>query len=280
MALPDPNQDEQIQLWNGSAGERWVRHQGLTDHAIEAFGRALFGHLDLALGESVLDIGCGGGTSLLQIAKEVGPTGRVLGLDASQALLDHARASAKLIPQAEFLMEDASQVHLPPEFDVLFSRFGIMFFPDPVAAFRNLQRALKPGGRFAFTCWQSRAHNPWSSVPLEAILPLVPEPPPAPIPRAPGPFAFEDKDHFKQTLHAAGFTNIRIESIQAPVPLGFGGVQAAVDFTLSVGPSAGLTERQSPEVQTQIRARLTELFADHPEGQVTLPGTAWLVTGN
>lgn len=281
MHEPNPGlpNEAQAKLWNGGAGKRWVINQQLTDHAFQALGQSALERLGPVPGERVLDLGCGAGTSTLEIASLVGGRGSAVGLDFSHGLVEHASSHAGAIPHLEFVCADATHVQFEQQFEAIFSRFGVMFFTDPVITFQNLRRAMAPGARFCFLAWQSRAKNPWCSAPLETVLPLVPDPPPKPEPRAPGPFAFEDKRYFEQTLRSAGFSSVTIQSIEAPVPLGFGGVDAAVEFALSVGPCAGLTERQSPGVQTQIRSRLTELFAQHTQDPITLPGAAWLATG-
>src|SRR5262249_38336345 len=149
----------------------------------------------------VLDVGCGCGDSTVDLARRVAPDGTVVGMDISAVMLERARQTAREQGvNARFEHADA-QTHAfaPASFDVLFSRFGVMFFADPTAAFANLRSALRPGGKLAFVCWQSLAENPWMLVPLGAAFQIIP-PPPMPAPDAPGPFAFADQSRVRSIL--------------------------------------------------------------------------------
>ncbi len=151
-----PNSD-QIEFWNGLAGERWVRHQNELDAMIGGIGDDVLARAQISEGERVLDVGCGCGHTTLEIARQVGKSGSVTGIDISAMMLDHARtrADAAGVENVEFLNADAATQQFPETgFELLFSRFGVMFFSDPVAAFKNLASAIKPGGRLAFACWR------------------------------------------------------------------------------------------------------------------------------
>jgi len=270
---------EQVERWNGDSGARWVEHQQSIDRAIEVFGARVVEQLAVRPGARVLDIGCGTGTTVLALAESVGPGGHVLGIDVSEPMLALAAERTAHLGQTELIRADASAHPFQAEFDALFSRFGVMFFARPVDAFRNLRSALRPGGALAFVCWQGAQENTWVSEPLEAMLPFLSEPPPTPEARAPGPFAFAERDYLLAQLTAAGFEDVDIEDIRAPFPLSHSGVQDAVEFSLRVGPGARIVDGQTPDAQAQIRSRLSDLFSSYLVGQdVCMAGAAWLVS--
>ena len=178
--------------WNGQSGERWVAHQARLDAMLAAFGQAAIEAAAPVAGESVLDVGCGAGASSLALAARVGAGGQLLGVDISEPLIARARALASQDTPALFRVIDASSAELPEgAFDILFSRFGVMFFDDPTVAFAHMRPALKPGGRVAFVCWRGAAKNDRMRLPMGAIKGIVPPTAP-PDPEAPGPFSFGD----------------------------------------------------------------------------------------
>jgi SAM-dependent methyltransferase len=225
-------------------------------------------------GMHVLDIGCGCGTTTLKLAEACAP-GRVLGVDISAPMLAAARARAA-DATVEFVEADAATMKYLPEFDLAFSRFGVMFFADPVAVFTNIRTALKPGGRLAFSCWCAMEENDWVSLPFEAARELLP--PQAPQdPNAPGQFAFADDKRVRSTLTAAGFRNIRIERLATKVKLG-----ADMDDAANGALGSGALLRAAAELDEAtreiIRVRLRNLTTRYaaPDG-VALPGACWLV---
>jgi SAM-dependent methyltransferase len=268
---------EQIEYWNAQAGPVWVAHHERLDGQIRTHGERVLAALDLAPGQRVLDVGCGCGDTTLAIARRVGPRGRVLGVDVSGPMLDRARARADAegLAQVELLRADAQGADLgEARFDAIASRFGVMFFDEPVAAFRNLARALRPGGRLAFVCWQAPQANPWVVVPMAAVAPLVPLPPP-PAPGAPGMFAFADAARVRAILEEAGFRDVSLEELRLPMRLGEG----AADLFLEVGPVAAiLREREAgPELRAAVRSALHEALAAHTgAGGLALDSAAWL----
>jgi SAM-dependent methyltransferase len=208
----------------------------------------------------------------------------VLGVDVSQPMLARARerAAAAGLAQVEFLEADAQTAALDPgAFDLLFSRFGVMFFADPAAAFANLRRALRPGARVAFLCWQRLAENPWIMVPLAALAKHVELPPP-PAPDAPGPFAFADAQRVQRLLERGGLADVAFEDLRLPFLLGGGGLDDAVEFSLEIGPaSAALREANAgPELRARVASAVREELAEFvdPQGRVAMPSAAWLVS--
>jgi SAM-dependent methyltransferase len=272
---------EQIDYWNGPAAERWVRHQVTLDRGLYPFGRAVLERLAPLPGERILDIGCGAGATLLELAPAVGSTGEVVGVDPSRPLLELARtrAAAAGLSNVTLLEADAAHHAFAPSSHALFSRFGVMFFADPVRAFQNLRGALAAGGRLAFACWQGLAENPWCALPLTAARQALGELPPPPEPDAPGPFAFADPERVRRILTGAGFSHVAVEPFHTPVLMSEDGVEGAVDFALRVGPVARLyADLAEPERQA-VRRELRSALAPWATGDtLSLGGGAWLVS--
>ncbi len=274
------NNQEMLERWNGDAGRRWADYQQRIDAALDIFGERALARFQARPGERVLDIGCGAGSTVLSLAEAVGGGGQVIGLDASEPLLNRARERAAGLEQVSFVHGDASQLPLEPDFDGVFSRFGVMFFDQPASALAHLRGALHARGRMVFVCWQGLEENPWIAEPLKAVLPHLAEAPAPPIPNAPGPFGFADREHLRSLVEEAGFTDIEIEEIIEPVTVGQGGVEDAVDFALHVGPCERIASEQSETVQQQMRASLEQLYSecDRQDASVTLSGAAWILS--
>jgi SAM-dependent methyltransferase len=215
---------QQITYWNQEAGPKWVEFQEALDQQIEPLGRAALDRAQPAPGERALDVGCGCGQTTLEIARRGGERGEVLGVDLSGPMLARARerAQAAGLGRARFLAADA-QTHRfePAHYQLVFSRFGVMFFENPVAAFRNLRAALAPGGRLAFLCWREIAQNPWVLEPMAALARHIPLPAPA-APDAPGPFAFASAERVRGILEQAGFGAVALEPQDAEMALAGG----------------------------------------------------------
>ncbi|WP_176090997.1 class I SAM-dependent methyltransferase [Burkholderia ambifaria] len=275
---------DQVADWNGQSGERWVAYQARLDAMMAVFGQAAIEAAAPATGERVLDVGCGAGASSLDLAARVGVGGQVLGVDISEPLIRRARALAPQDAPALFRGADASSAELPEgAFDLLFSRFGVMFFDDPTAAFAHMRRALKPGARVAFVCWRGMAENDWVRLPMGAIKGIVPPTAP-PDPEAPGPFSFGDRGRVARILTAAGFTDIAIAPFDASIPFGEGetrdaAIDDAVEMTLEVGPLSHVLADQPDDIRARASAAVRAAFAGLPgERSVMIDGAAWIVT--
>ncbi|WP_426398105.1 class I SAM-dependent methyltransferase [Ralstonia sp. R-29] len=273
----------QVGDWNGQSGERWVANQARLDAMVAVFGQAAIEAAALATGERVLDIGCGAGASSLALAARVGAGGQVLGVDISKPLIDRARALARPDTPALFQVADASSAELPEgAFDILFSRFGVMFFDDPTAAFAHMRRALRPGGRVAFVCWRGAAENDWVRLPMGALKGIL-APSALPDPKAPGPFSFGDRQRVARILTAAGFSDIAIAPFNAAVPFGEGetrdaAIDDAVKMTLEVGPLSRVLANQPDDIRARASAAVRAAFANLPgERSVMINGAAWIV---
>jgi len=267
---------DQIAYWNANAGQTWAALQDRLDRLIEPLGAAAMAALAPAAGERVLDIGCGCGQTTLALADRVGPTGAVTGADISHPMLAVAQQRASGHANVRFV-EDDVQTHLfaPGALDAAFSRFGVMFFGDPVRAFANIRKALRPGGRLAFVCWRPFDQNPWMNTPMIAAQPLLGEQPAPPDPFAPGPFAFADADRTRGILGDAGWVDVDItphdEKIGSPT------LDAALEVALRVGP-LGAQIREKPELAEAVLDVIRASLSPHmtPEG-LRLGTATWIV---
>jgi SAM-dependent methyltransferase len=268
------NQAE-IERWNGVVGDRWAEHQEALDARLDIYGKDLLTKADLADGMRVLDVGCGCASLTIGAARAVGAAGRVVGLDISRPMLARAQARVKELPNVALVEHDAATFSPDAPFDVVISRFGVMFFDDPAAAFTNVRSATKKGGRLAFACWQPLEKNPWAGVPMSALLRVVPPLPPAP-PDAPGPFALAAPDRVRELLARAGWSDVAITPSAHPMTLG-ATLEEAVEYSSRMGPAARLlqdideaTTARALEMVRQTLAPLAPGFA--------LDGGVWLVT--
>lgn len=270
--------------WNGAVGDRWVAHQARLDAMLTVFGDAALRAADPKPGDCVLDVGCGAGASTLALAERVGDAGYVLGLDISEALVRQAQALVR--PGIDFSVADAADAPLPDAaFDLIFSRFGVMFFPDPVTAFANLRRALKPEGHLAFVCWREAAANDWVRLPIGAIKGIVPPSEP-PAPDAPGPFSFGDPERVTRILSEAGFTQVTLAPFDHAIPFGQGdtreaAINDAVHLAFEVGPLSRALADQPDTVRERASEAVRRAFAEQPGlRSVMIEGAAWIVTAN
>lgn len=272
----------QIEYWNDRAAVTWTALQDRLDAMMTALTIRALDAAAPAAGERVLDVGCGCGATVLELARRVGPNGSVLGADVSQPMAARARqriATAGL-GNAEVLVTDASTHGFEPsDRDLLFSRFGVMFFADPAAAFANLRRAIRPGGRLLFACWRPMAENPWFMVPTQAAAHLLPPTPPG-DPDAPGPFAFANPDRVRHILGSAGWSDVTLSRQDVPMRLaGPGQIAEAAEFTTRVGGLARALAEATQEVKASAVEAIARVLADHDSSAgVCLSGSIWLVS--
>jgi SAM-dependent methyltransferase len=273
-----PNAD-QITYWNSRAGETWAAMQKRIDAQIEPLGLKALDELAVAEGERVLDVGCGCGTTTLEIARRVGASGDVTAVDISKPMLDVARRTADEahLRNIAFIEADAQTYAFEPHSsDALFSRFGIMFFIDAVAAFKNLRAALKPGsGRLAFVCWRKLPENPWMATPLKAAMQhLPPQPPPDPL--APGPFAFADAERVKRILAQAGFIDAAVTPHDQKIELGM--LEQAVEHCTRVGPLGRLLNENPDATDPVVETLRDTLRQFETDGIVRMDSGVWIVS--
>ena len=271
---------DQLAYWNGPGGQRWMERQASQDVMLQPVADALLERARPKAGEWVLDVGCGCGATTMAFAAKVGPKGRALGVDISAPMVARARELAPAGAPLEFVLADAT-IH-PFEaarFDLLASRFGVMFFAEPVVSFANMRKALRAGARVAFACWCEPRDNPWIMTPLQAVYKHAPRLP-RPGPEEPGPFSFASQERVHRVLGEAGFVDIGMEAhkILLDVAAG-GGLEKGVEAAVNVGPAARVLQDQPPEVRTAAKESIREALAPLVKGNsIPLGAAFWIVT--
>lgn len=267
----------QKEYWNSQVGDEWVRHADGIDAMLASLTQAAFGALNLQPGERVLDIGCGGGATTLRAADLVSESGRAVGVDISQPLLELGRRRAEGRSNIAFVEADAGVAAIPgAPFGAAFSRFGVMFFDDPIAAFANIRRAVAPGGRLVFASWRPFAENLWTAEPLGALTPLLKEPLKPANPDLPGPFALSDPGKIERVLAGAGWRDVSIGRWDGDVLIGANAPDAAA-FLLKIGPCARAINEQGLDPVEAERLLLAFLRAHEGPHGVARPAACWIV---
>jgi len=278
--MPADN-SEQIAEWNGALGERWVAMQQEIDRIVVPFGNAALKAAAPQPGERVIDIGCGCGDTSIEIARMVGEAGAVLGIDVSQPMLEVARSRGALTRYTHLAFRDgdASAAELPANTNLLFSRFGVMFFSEPSPAFSHLRKSLRAGGRCVFVCWRAPRDNAWAMTPLSAARKAMGITPAPTDPHAPGPFAFADEERVRAILSGAGFSGIDVQRFDAAVFLG-ATPRSAAEGSLRIGPVSRFVREVGvehlPTILEAVERTLAPLAT--PDGHVSLNGSTWIVS--
>lgn len=275
---------QQIKFWNEEAGPRWIRlHQDITAH-IRPLGERVIARVPIAPSARVLDVGCGCGETTFYVARLVGPEGIAIGVDISAPMLHEAQERAKSmdILNVHFDHADAQTADLGEHlYDAMISRFGVMFFSDPVKAFQNIRRALKPRAPMGFICWRTVKENPWLSLVMQALAKHIALP--VPDPHAPGPFAFADGERVRSLLATAGFEDVHVEAVDETLLLAgrVMGLEEAVDFMMQVGPGPALLKDVSDDIKETVRNSVREAVRPHlSEEGVRMKAAAWIVTAH
>ncbi len=276
--MPQSNAD-QIAYWNGDAGKRWASQQTRLDTMLAPISAAALEAANVMPGEHVLDIGCGCGETSIKFADIAGAKGRVMGADVSAPMLALAKLRAGTSHANLFFVEADAAAHAfePGVFDLLFSRFGVMFFADPDAAFANMRKALKPGGRVTFVCWRDWRENEWVRVPIGAVRPHVPQQPQL-GPEDPGPFSFANPGRVRRILANAGFDVITMKPFDSHIILG-GTIDDATAHLQEFGPISRMLAEATSAQQKQAAVSLREALAPFAGSTpFTLGAAVWLVT--
>src|SRR6266404_4204314 len=279
-SMPADN-SEQIAEWNGALGERWVAMRQEIDRLVVPFGNAALEAAAPQPGEQAIDIGCGCGDTAIEIARMVGASGAVLGIDVSGPMLAVARSRGALANCAHLTFRDgdASEAALPSNTDLLFSRFGVMFFSQPTLAFSHLRKSLRAGGRCVFVCWRAPRDNAWAMTPLSAARTAMGVTPTPADPHAPGPFAFADDERLRAILSGAGFGAIDVQRFDAALSLG-ATPRSAAEGAVQIGPVSRLVRELGaehlPVILDAVERALALLAA--PDGHVRLNGSTWIVS--
>ena len=272
--------DMQIDYWNGEAGQKWVDQSRHLDLMLRPFADKLLEAVAIQQGERILDIGCGAGALTLHASELAGGDAGAVGVDVSEPLLELARKRAiETGSSALFQHADAAAFVSDTLFDLVISRFGVMFFEDPVAALSNIRKQVRPGGRMAFMCWQALSQNNWAYVPLQVALPLLDESPAPLDPTAPGPFAFADQDRVASILTEAGWQDVSVDAFTPQIILPGADVESSANFMLNFGPLSRLIAAQDLDID-KVRTLLLERLATNAQanGQVAMESACWLVS--
>ena len=277
-AADDPNAD-QIAYWNGPAGQRWLDRQQAQDALLAPISEVLLDRAGPRVGERVLDIGCGCGATSIALARCVAPTGHVLGIDVSAPMLGRARRLAPEGLPVEFALADATVYPFEPgQADLLCSRFGVMFFADPVRSFVNMRCGLRGGARLVVACWREPRENPWVLLPLQQAYRHVPRLPEV-GPEDPGPFSFASERRVRGIFERAGFGAIELEPIDVSLDLANGGgLDAAVDTAMGIGPASRALDGQPAAMRAAAADSIRAALAQYQVGNaVPLSGAFWIV---
>jgi SAM-dependent methyltransferase len=269
--------EEQWQRWNGDYGDYWTLQQERMDRTLAAVLPSLLAFAAPKPGSKVIDVGCGCGATTIELAKLVGPSGHVTGIDISAPMLARAKERLTEFGNATVLLGDAAALPLANmNAELVTSRFGVMFFGDPVAAFTNIRTGLARGGRLRFVCWRPIDENPFMHVPLNAVLEHVPGPP-KPDPEEPGPFSFANTERVSRILTAAGFTASRFEAVD--IEMNFGAtLDEAVAQVSETGPASRALKDQPEEVRGAAIASIRKALNPYvSESGVKMRGATWLV---
>jgi len=275
--------DEFTAFWNDVLAVKFERFRdillaGLGSHSIRPLAA-----LRLQQGAKALDVGCGWGDTAIELARKVGPTGSVVGLDCCDAFMEKGRrdAACEGLDNVRFIEADVQTFQFDPEFDFAFSRFGMMFFSNPVAAMRNVRSALKPGAQLMFITWRRIEDNPWAMIPKKIMLDFLPPPGDDAQTCGPGPFSMANPDVVSAQLRSAGFTDIAFQRTDVPVMVGRT-VEQAMQFQFALGPAGEIfreggerAERRRAEIE---RALGTELARHQQGGEVVMQSGSWTIT--
>ena len=279
------NEDtEFVKFWNDVLAPKFIRFKHVLVDGLTQHSEAVFPRLPARAGDSVLDVGCGFGDTAIKLAGIVGPAGRVVGIDCCDAFLDLAKKEAEKnkVANISFQRGDA-EVALPVnEYDFVFSRFGTMFFTNPVAAMRNMRLALKPGGRMVHIVWRNREDNPWLSMAKDVVLNFLPLPGEDAQTCGPGPFSMADEPMVRVMMQSAGYEEIEFRRVDAKVLIG-NDVEDAIAFQLALGP-AGEVYREAGEGAQKQHAAIHTALADAINAQkisadgIVMDSSSWVIS--
>jgi SAM-dependent methyltransferase len=274
---------EAVEAWDGPLFDRFVTYRHIVVTGLSAYGDEAMRLHPPDTGDRVLDVGCGFGDASQQLAALVGPEGSVLGVDASPRFIEAAKQEAAGVGNARFAVADIETVAFDERFDYAFSRFGTMFFANPVAALRNVRAALVPGGTLVMVVWRSKAENEWVYRAQTIVERFVTKPEEYDEPTCgPGPFSMGNADTTSGILLSAGFTDVSLRRCDLPIKIG-SDIDEAVTYVMSLGP-AGEILRLAGDRAAHLHVPVTEALREGlaewagPDGGVTAPASTWIVS--
>ena len=283
MAEAGEGSNEFTAFWNDVLAVKFERFRNILMDGLSVHSNVPLQKLQIAPGSKVLDVGCGWGDTAIALAKMVGPRGSVLGLDCCNAFLEKGRGDAKAadLDNVRFVEADVQTYRFEPEFDLCFSRFGMMFFANPVAAMRNVKSALKPGGKLMFITWRPIEDNSWAMLPKQVVLKFLPPPGEGAQTCGPGPFSMGSQSVVGGQLKAAGFEDVAYERTDGEVMIG-SSVEQAIQFQLALGPAGEIVREAGADAERrkdEIDAALREMLARHTkDGRVVMSSSSWTIT--
>lgn len=277
--------NEYVDVWNEILVPKFIAYKHILVDGLTRHSEAIFPTLPVKQGDKALDIGCGFGDTAIKLADRVGPSGQVVGLDCCEAFLDYGRkeAAARGLKNISFMEGDALLEHFEPEYDFVFSRFGTMFFSNPVAGLRNMRSALKPGGVMVHIVWRRPEDNPWLSMAKDVVLTFVPPPGEGARTCGPGPFSMSDEPMVTKMMEIAGYADITFKRVDAPVLIGRT-VEDAINFQLALGPAGEVFREAGAEAEakrSEIEVALAEAIdAQKKEADgIVMDSSSWVISG-
>lgn len=281
---PATEDSQFVRFWNEVLAAKFIRFKHILVGGLSRHSEAVFPTLPVRPGDHVLDVGCGFGDTAIRLAELVGPTGRVVGVDCCEAFLDHARAEVRTrgLTNVCFVRADAETALPTNQFDLVFARFGTMFFANPVAGMRNMRKALRPGGRMVHIVWRDRADNPWLSMAKDVVLRYLPSPGTDALTCGPGPFSMANEEVVRAMMTSAGYNRIEFRRVDAPVMVGKD-VDDAIAFQLAIGP-AGEVFREAGALAESKRTDIESALAAAINGQkkaadgVVMDSSSWVIS--
>jgi ubiquinone/menaquinone biosynthesis C-methylase UbiE len=272
-----------VQFWNNVLKDKFNRFQSILMTGLSYHGQKAISDLQLSSNAKVLDIGCGWGDTAIQLGQKLGENGHVLGIDCVNDFMDYGRAivEEQSINNVEFLESDVEIHPFNGEYDFCFSRFGMMFFSNPVFALRNIRKALKPGGKLMFIVWRTIDDNPWFGIPKQTVLKYLPQPDGSGQTCGPGPFSMANQEVVTQQLQAAGFDNIHFQRTDGMVTVGKT-IDEAINFQLAIGP-AGEIYREAGELAISKKDEIYQAMSNALSPYLTANGvqiqsSSWTIT--
>jgi ubiquinone/menaquinone biosynthesis C-methylase UbiE len=274
---------EYVEFWNTVLVPKFNQWRHVLVGGLGLHSAKIFPELKLDIGDAVLDVGCGWGETAIEIARRVGPGGKVVGVDCCDAFLNAGRADAARagLRNVSFIAADVETHAFAPAFDFCFSRFGTQFFQNPVAGLRNMRRGLKPGGIMTMIVWRSKADNPWLDLAKQVLLRYLPPVDEQAASCGPGPFSMADPELVTSQLRIAGYSDPAFKRIDADVMVGRN-LEEAIAFQLAIGPAGEVCRTAGREAERK-REILVYALEDElrefvrPEG-VMMGSSSWLVT--